>query len=181
MSYPDLDLTELPPLLNTLTTLNCSNNRLIRLPKHLPNTLTYLYCSNNRLTRLPEHLPNSLQVLYCYNNRLTRLPKHLPNTLTRLYCFNNRLTKFPEQLPNSLTHLYCGNNPFLFNRKTNLKILRANPQGVFQTFPKWNNKNTTSFCNYKVLSVIHRKTQKKCKRSKPTYFNRDLTRLCNMY
>ena len=170
MSYSYKNLTELPPLHDSLTCLVCNNNHLTKLPEHLPNTLTYLDCFNNLLTRLPIQLPNTLKYLYCYYNRLTKLPEQLPNSLTDLYCSNNRLTMLPRQLPNSLTILDYWNNTFLFNFKNNLRI---------------RNKNTTSFGNYKMLSVIQRKIQlkmqRKCRQNKPTYFNRDLTRLCNMY
>ena len=66
-----LGLTELPPLPEGITVLNCSWNQLTSLPE-LPSTLTMLYCAQNQLTSLPE-LP-SLDYLQCNNNQLTSLP-----------------------------------------------------------------------------------------------------------
>ena len=172
MYYNHLNLTKLPPLLNTLTHLYCFNNRLTSLPEQLPNSLTSLLCSNNRLTTLPE-LPNSLKVLNCNNNRLTRLVneengEQLPDTLINLWCSNNYLTKLPEQIPNSFTFLSCSNNPFLFILKNNVKMFRKY------------NKTTTSFNYYKVLVVIQ---VQKCNKYtvKTKYMNRDICRECNRY
>ena len=64
MSYQYKNVTELPPLLNTLKRLYCYMNSL-------PNSLTELYCSNERLSRLSLKLPKSLINLDCTNNRLT--------------------------------------------------------------------------------------------------------------
>ena len=172
MSYCNQGLTELPPLPNTLIDLNCSNNRLTRLPEQLPDNLKELSCSNNRLIRLPEHLPNSLTVLYCYDNRLTKFPEHLPNSLQTLWCWNNCLIRLPHQLPNSLTWINCSNNPFLF-------ILRNN----LYTFLKWNYQNPMLFTNYKILvSLLYKK--KNCLKSLillGKFMNRDISRECSRY
>jgi len=98
------------PFPNSLQLLNCSNNKLTRLPT-LPNTLNGLNCSNNRLTSLPD-LPNYLQTceheiglreLDCWNKKLTILP-HLPNTLQKLYCNSTILIILPN-LPDSLQNV----------------------------------------------------------------------------
>ena len=122
MCYSSRNLTELPPMLNTLTSLDCSNNRL---------------------TLLPEQLPKSLEVLDCYNNRLTRLPEHLPNSLKYLYCDNNRLTKLFKNLPKILVY-NCSDNPFLFNLKNNL--IR-----IWYT-PEWNNYKVLVILQSKIQS-----------------------------
>ena len=100
------NLTVLPELPNTLRSLECGENKLSGLPQ-LPTILTKLECSSNLLTGLPE-LPESLETLDCAGNELTVLPQ-LPKTLISLECDYNKLTSLPE-LPQSLTHLICANN-----------------------------------------------------------------------
>jgi len=101
---------ELPELSPTLITLNCSNNKITKLPENLPKGLMQLYCFDNQLTQLPEHLPEGLIQLYCFDNQLTQLPEHLPQGLTELYCQKNQLTQLPEKLPEGLLYLYCQKN-----------------------------------------------------------------------
>ena len=194
----NLDLTELPPLRDNVTYLACSNNRLTKLPEHLPETLTFLNCWNNRLTRLPEQLPNTLTDLRCNNNRLTRLPEHLPNSLKILTTNNNYLTKLPKHLPTNLRYFVRYRNQFLFN---------------FCIILIWYNHNLDAWKNYKILVGFQKRSEsaperhrglwvcsvdfqkrsesapkesasqifqkKKC--TSTTYFNRDINRICNTY
>jgi uncharacterized repeat protein (TIGR01451 family) len=99
-------LTSLPVLPASLTTLTCYLNQLASLPA-LPASLTDLECSNNQLTSLPI-LPASLTTLDCIDNQLTSLPV-LPASLTQLLCDDNQLTSLPT-LPASLISLWCENN-----------------------------------------------------------------------
>lgn len=64
------------------TTLNLNRRRLGEIyPENYPNwdNVTILDCSYNRLIRLPDNLPKNLEILVCSNNELTALPKNLPD------------------------------------------------------------------------------------------------------
>jgi hypothetical protein len=97
----DNKLTKLPNLFNCQN-LNCINNQLVGLPE-LPNC-TYLNCSNNKLVTLPD-LPNCT-ALYCTHNNLVKLPD-LP-VCQLLKCSHNKLQTLPD-LPKCDT-LYCDSN-----------------------------------------------------------------------
>jgi uncharacterized repeat protein (TIGR01451 family) len=99
-------LTSLPTLPFSLSTLDCYNNQLTSLPQ-FPSSLQNLFCGLNQLTNLPV-LPFSLDSLDCNNNQLNNLPA-LPSSLIYLCCFNNQLTNLPA-LPTSLSDLRCYNN-----------------------------------------------------------------------
>ena len=116
---------------NSLSALDCSENKLTSLPDHLLESLEKLYCSRNKLTSLPN-LPNSLKLLYCSNNRLTSL-SNLPSSLIELYCSDNQLTLLPK-LQNSLKILVCDNNQLLslpdfthINHKLELSFIQDKP------------------------------------------------------
>jgi len=98
--------------------LDFNGDNLTELPE-LQKTLTTLYCRNNNLIKLPE-LPETLKLLDCVNNNLTELPE-LPKTLNTLYCTNNNLTKLPE-LPNTLISMYCGDNDLPYNNLKEYKV-----------------------------------------------------------
>ena len=147
-------------------TMSYYNQNLTELP-HLLNSLTDLSCHSNRLIKLPEQLPDTITVLWCHNNCLTRLPEQLPNLIT-LFCYINYLTSLPERFPYTLYVFWCHKNPFLFNLRNNLKW-------IFN-----DNKNITSFNNYKVLSKIQSKRREDRQINTKT-FCRDINRLCNSY
>ena len=111
-------LSELPPLNNTIIQLDCSGNRLSELPP-LNNNLKFLYCASNQLTELP-HLNKTLEILDCSSNQLTELPP-LNDKLEGLYCFQNRLTELPP-LNNNLTVLYCFDNQLTWLPPLNNKL-----------------------------------------------------------
>jgi Leucine-rich repeat (LRR) protein len=98
-------LTELPPLNNTLKVLVCSLNQLTELPP-LNNDLRFLDCSYNQLIKLPP-LNNNLLQIYCCRNELTEFPP-LNNNLKVLDCSVNPLTELPV-LNNKLVRLNCSN------------------------------------------------------------------------
>ena len=100
-------LTSLPPLPNSLVTLDFENNQITNLG-NIPNSIKSLKCRFNQLTNLPS-LTNDLTILYCGYNQLTSLPV-LPNSLRYLHCNNNQISILPI-LPDSLNTLACGNNP----------------------------------------------------------------------
>jgi hypothetical protein len=85
-----LDLETLPPIPNNCLYLNCSHNKLTKLPE-LPNCIQ-LICSDNELVTLPE-LPKCIQ-LTCNNNKLTVLPELL--NCKRLCLSFNQLTYLPR-------------------------------------------------------------------------------------
>ena len=109
----------------TLTTLNCSDNKLTALPT-LPGSLTELNCGYNQLKALSS-LPNSLFTLVCYSNKLTSLPT-LPTSLTTLNCSSNQLTALPT-LPAGIKELYALSNQLSevnVTGKPSLKVLYLN-------------------------------------------------------
>ena len=97
------NLTHIPNLSKfiCLKVLNCSENKLRRLPE-LPASLEKLICSYNQLIILPE-LPISLLYLSCSYNPLFELPP-LPPKLKYLLCNNNQLAYLPT-LPKTLVQL----------------------------------------------------------------------------
>ncbi|HBX49872.1 MAG TPA: hypothetical protein DEH02_02260 [Bacteroidales bacterium] len=110
------ELTWLPPLPNSIKTLECGMNQLNSLPA-LPDSLRYLYCILNNLTVLPP-LPSTLEQLWCEQNNLTSLPE-LPDSLWYLRCFYNNITELPE-FPNKTQYVDCS-----YNQITN--IVSLNP------------------------------------------------------
>ena len=136
------DLTSLPTLPTSLTTLHCYNNELIGLPTlpeglimlncgsnqltslpALPTSLTNIYSGNNQLSSSPT-LPDGLKGLNFGNNELTSLPV-LPISLTSLRCENNQLSSLPD-LPDSLELMSCG-----FNLLTSLPVLPVNLEYLY--------------------------------------------------
>ena len=128
-------LSSLPALPNSITTLDCGLNNLTSLPT-LPNLLVSLACDYNQLTSLPA-LPNSIHTLYCNNNQLTNLPT-LPNLQYVFYCNYNQLTSIPT-LPSTIRQLVCSHNqltslPYL---PPSLKSLECSHNNImcFDPFP----------------------------------------------
>jgi hypothetical protein len=95
-----------------LKVLSCSHNNLTELPP-LNDSLESLCCEYNKLTKLPV-LNNNLESLYCNCNELTELPK-LNNKLILLDCSNNLLSELPP-LNSNLVILFLENNN-IFNEK----------------------------------------------------------------
>ena len=93
-----------------LTSLNCTNSKLTRLPDNLPSTLQNINIEYNEITVLPENLPINLRVFNCSDNLLTRLPANLPSNLRIFDCSHNQITALPKTLPSELTTLFCSNN-----------------------------------------------------------------------
>jgi Leucine-rich repeat (LRR) protein len=100
------DLTGLEGF-SAITSLNCTNNKLTKLPAVLPSNLTTINVEYNQITSLPT-LPNYLRTLNCSDNLLTTLPI-LPSNLRILDCSHNQISVLPT-LPNYLTTLFCSNN-----------------------------------------------------------------------
>jgi len=104
-SFEDL-MNRQSELYDTIKYIDCSNNKLTKLPK-LPESLEVLVCNDNNLTELPM-LPLNLKNLYCTRNNLIYLPT-LPNELTELWCQFNQIKLIPR-LPESLETLVCDCN-----------------------------------------------------------------------
>jgi Leucine-rich repeat (LRR) protein/pimeloyl-ACP methyl ester carboxylesterase len=143
-------LTSIPTLPNSLTTLLCSNNQLSSLSS-LPSSLVSLDCSNNQLISLPT-LPNSLTTLLCGNNQLASLPP-LPILLVDLNCNYNQINSLPV-LPSSLGYLVCNNNsivslPIL---PTNLVVLECD-HNLLSELPNLPNL-TDLICNDNKLTTL---------------------------
>lgn len=103
-----LNITNLPPLPDTLKELSIYHTPITSLPT-LPSTLEKLILIETLITELPL-LPSTLKKLYInplHNLGITQLPP-LPPTLVYLSCITNySLTELPP-LPSSLQKLYCG-------------------------------------------------------------------------
>lgn len=110
LSGQPFQLSDFPPLPNTLTTLSLQHCQLTELPP-LPPNLNTLFCGNNPLGTLPP-LPSTLKNLAVTNCSLSDLPATLPASLTGLLCDYNNLTSLP-QLPAGLLQLHCNNNQLI--------------------------------------------------------------------
>ena len=91
---------------SSLTSLNCTNNKLTNLPNKLPTKLQYINVSYNKITNF-QNIPSGLRQLYCSNNELTSLPE-LPPSLFMLDCSYNKIAALPPL--KNLTTLFCSNN-----------------------------------------------------------------------
>lgn len=89
-----------------ISELNLSCLSLETLPD-IPTTCRILNCSYNKLTKLPD-LPYCISLM-CGNNMLTKLP-HMPNCVS-LQCQNNLLSYIPDKAYNLVT---CKNNKYLY-------------------------------------------------------------------
>ena len=144
-------ITSLPPLPASLITLDCGSNPFTSSPT-LPVGLRTLVYSFNPLTSLPS-LPAGLQRLECRDNKLTSLPT-LPTGLTYLECFNNELTSIPT-LPASLIYLSCGENQL-----TSLPALPASlidlgcPGNKLTSLPSLPTNLSIFGCDYNLLTSL---------------------------
>src|ERR1700733_4297697 len=85
----DLNLESLPDLSNFIKILDCSGNRITKLPDNMPDSLQRIYCSNNQITKLPDKMSDSLQIIYCSHNQITKLPDKMSDSLQEIYCSHN--------------------------------------------------------------------------------------------
>ncbi len=117
-----------------LTSLDLSNNAIVRLPKGLwllPR-LGRLFLAGNRINRLPEAVSqlSQLKQLSLEGNRLKEIPP-LPATLEVINLSNNRLRAFPAAVLScpQTRNLYLSNNPITalpntFSNLPNLRVLQ---------------------------------------------------------
>ena len=129
------NLISLPPLPDTLKTIDCSYNHLSICDHSLlldkpPSFLEKIFYFSRKLIPVHpniinpvDHLPPNLEKLCCSNNNLS-LFDHLPSTLKELYCDSNQITSL-DKLPIHLQKLDCRNNelPSLDKLPSTLKQL----------------------------------------------------------
>jgi Leucine-rich repeat (LRR) protein len=112
-------LIYIPTLPINIGVVDCSNNKIIKLPSQSTTELTHFDCSYNLITELPP-LSIHLIELYCNDNKLKQLPV-LPNQIIRIDCSNNHITHLPK-LPEFLKKLICSDN--------NLRYLPLLPETI---------------------------------------------------
>jgi len=95
-------LTELPSVKANTDSLDCSSNKLAKLPDTIGSLeqLRHLDANENEITTLPESISGcvALQKLYMYKNKMKELPPKLPPALTELNFFNNQIRKLPASI-----------------------------------------------------------------------------------
>ena len=142
----------LPPLPNSIKTLQCSFNPNLDSITEFPDSLEQLSCSHNNLSSLPP-FPNGLFSIDCGKNLLTSLPQ-LPDSLRDLDCYSNLLTSLPA-LPASIKIIQAFENhltilPVLRNSLTLLDI-RENQLTDLPTLP---DSLRILMCSYNFLTSI---------------------------
>lgn len=96
-----LNLTELPPLPDTVRRLNCGWNPIKSL-HNLPRDLRKLNCNSTEITHF-ENVPPFLRCLECGDTKLTHFG-NLPNTLRRVDCSFTSLKNL-DGLPDSVRYI----------------------------------------------------------------------------
>jgi internalin A len=111
LDLSDLNLSELPPEIASLTTLHTlvlGNNQLTTLPPAIAPlaALRELRLGNNQLTTLPPDIASltALEQLDLSNNQFTTLPPAIASltALEQLYLSNNQLTTLPPSIASLL-------------------------------------------------------------------------------
>lgn len=118
----DLGLTEVPPVIPNVFSLDLSGNALTRLPT-LPCDIQYLRLARNQLPELPAVLPSELRVLDVSRNRLAALPDTLPNRLVRMDVQDNGLRALPDRLPRELRILNVAQNRIDLTREAKRRLV----------------------------------------------------------
>jgi len=90
--------------------LDCSNNKLTKLDISKNNSLVSLLCGFNKLTELDVKQKVKLKTLNCGVNDLTELDVSKNTKLQGLECDNNKLTKLDVSKNTALSDLSCGDN-----------------------------------------------------------------------
>lgn len=103
----------------SLTSLNCSSNKLTRLDISKNLALKSLYCQQNNLPNLNVSQNVLLTVLQCYRNKLTSIDVSQNTALVFLFCAYNKLTTLDVSNNLALKNLYC-----YYNRLTSLDVSR---------------------------------------------------------
>ena len=111
-----------------LVGLNCSDNKLTKLDVSKNRELLWLYCGDNKLTKLNVSKNVELCVLNCENNRVTKLNVRKNTELYELRCSKNKIKKLDVRRNETLERLYCDNNKLTkldLRRNRKLDRLRA--------------------------------------------------------
>jgi len=95
---------------SNLVTLICSSNRLLTLDVASNVNITTLLCSSNELSALDLSQNDTLKILDCSGNQLPALNVDLNIWLEHLNCSSNKLTALDISQNDSLTALSCSNN-----------------------------------------------------------------------
>jgi Leucine-rich repeat (LRR) protein len=156
-------LSKLPEFNFNLISVVCVENNITNLPK-LNAKLEVLICSHNKLQYLPSLTDcENLRELNCSDNLLQQLPQ-LTNctSLRKLYCSNNKLTLLPK-LNNSLKTLECSSNKLTQLPTLNYLLTRLNPY-YNCCLVNYNNKYARTIYlqdiypnyNFKTIRIINR-------------------------
>ncbi len=95
---------------DSLTSLNCSDNKIQTIPSTLYDTLEELNCSANRICSLSIPASNSIVSLICSGNNISSLSLTNPVALEYLDCGDNNLQSINIPSANCITHLLCNGN-----------------------------------------------------------------------
>jgi Leucine-rich repeat (LRR) protein len=110
VSYKDIsDMTGIEAYIN-LDTLSCQSNQLTSLDVSNNPVLKELSCFNNKLTSLDISNNTALRELQCDNNQLTSLDVSNNTALDLLGCGLNQLTSLDVSSNTSLVWFVCDNN-----------------------------------------------------------------------
>lgn len=117
-------ITDLSPLPDTLTSLDCSKNAMTELDVSRFTSLTELRCRGLHLEQLDVTALSALKLLDCGDNALSGLALR-NETLEELYCDSNQLTKLDTRRCTVLQKLYCQKNELtsISLGSTNLTVL----------------------------------------------------------
>lgn len=109
LSLKGLGLSEVPPVIPDVYSLDLSNNGIVALPP-LPCGIQYLLAAHNRIAELKYPLPGDLVVADLSHNELTELPETLPGRMVRLDVQNNALETLPRNMSRELRILNVDEN-----------------------------------------------------------------------
>jgi gliding motility-associated-like protein len=98
-------------------------------------SLTSLECSRNKLTSLDVTKNTALTLINCWGNNLTSLDVSKNTALTYLSCFQNQLTSLDISKNVVLSQLYCS-----WNQLTSLNLKNGNNK-ILSTYNAWSNPN----------------------------------------
>ncbi len=133
MNVDNNNIVEINKLPNKLITLDCSRNKITKLPSILPSTLEKITCKNNYINMINLSNLNMLSELKVDNNSIEDL-KFIPKSVKTLYISNNKLKTLP-QLPFQLKHLHCSNNELdVLNIPKSLRDLQCSSNKLVNLF-----------------------------------------------
>lgn len=93
-----------------ITTLDCSEDKLVGLDLTHAKSLKKLWCFKNKITTLDVSMHPNLLWLHCYENSLQTLTLGDNEQLQRLYCYDNALTALDLSKAKNLRKVSCAKN-----------------------------------------------------------------------